>query len=83
MIMYLAQRCRSSEPDVLSCATSCASEDRNMTGEMETWGPQSSTDELSLTCSTIRSSRWQFWFVNSREYLRNKQDAYVIPGSSD
>jgi len=29
-------------------------EDRNMAGEMATWGPQSSTDECSLTCGQWR-----------------------------
>jgi len=30
-------------------------EDRNMTREMAMWGPQSSTDERSLTCSSSSS----------------------------
>jgi len=32
-------------------------EDRNMTGEMATWGPQFSTDEWSLTAGEARCSR--------------------------
>jgi len=41
------RRCRRRRPLLAACTL----EDRTMAGEMAMWGPQSFTDDCSLTCS--------------------------------
>jgi len=76
ILAYLerAVQWRGNEETLPSWPTGGMLEDRNMAGEMATWGPQRPTeDEVSLTLPSWPTGGSLYLRMNSRDDLRNSQ----------